>query len=166
MDAERRSVTRPDGRNIDFLAVGPPDGLPLVLHEGTPVGLVLYPKTVQAARIRGLRVILAARPGYEGSTPRPGRRVADVAEDTAAVLDELGADTFVTVGWSGGGPHALAGASPWAGTHRASSHRAASSHRVRSRRRRSPSGRVTRTGWSRSRTASGWPRTSRAPAFT
>ncbi len=34
--------------------------------------------------------------------------MVDVAEDTAAVLDELGADTFVTVGWSGGGPHALA----------------------------------------------------------
>ena len=108
MDTERRSITRPDGRNIDFLVAGPADGLPLVLHEGTPVGLVLYPPTAQAARIRGLRVVIAARPGYEGSTPRPGRRVVDVAEDTAAVLDELGADTFVTVGWSGGGPHALA----------------------------------------------------------
>ena len=108
MDTERRRVTRPDGRYIDFLVAGPADGLPLVLHEGTPVGLVLYPPTVQAARIRGLRVILAARPGYEGSTPRPGRRVVDVAGDTAAVLDELGADTFVTAGWSGGGPHALA----------------------------------------------------------
>lgn len=108
METERRRVTRPDGRYIDFLVAGPADGMPLVLHEGTPVGLVLYPPTVQAARIRGLRVILAARPGYEDSTPRPGRRVVDVAGDTAAVLDELGADTFVTVGWSGGGPHALA----------------------------------------------------------
>ena len=108
MDTERRSITRPGGRIIEFLVAGPADGLPLVLHEGTPVGLVLYPPTVQAARIHGLRVILAARPGYEGSTPRPGRRVVDVAEDTAAVLDHLGADTFVTVGWSGGGPHALA----------------------------------------------------------
>ena len=108
MDTERHSVTRPDGRDIDFLVVGPADGLPLVLHEGTPIGLVLYPPTVQAARIRGLRVIVAARPGYEGSTPKPGRRVVDVAEDAAAVLDELGADTFVTAGWSGGGPHALA----------------------------------------------------------
>ncbi len=32
----------------------------------------------------------------------------DVAADTAAVLDDLGADTFVTLGWSGGGPHTLA----------------------------------------------------------
>ena len=105
---ERRSLTRPDGRVIEFLAAGPADGLPLVLHEGTPCGLVLYPPTVRAAAIRGLRVVLAARPGYEGSTPRPGRRVVDVAQDTAAVLDDLGAATFVTLGWSGGGPHALA----------------------------------------------------------
>jgi pimeloyl-ACP methyl ester carboxylesterase len=105
---ERRSLTRPDGRVIEFLAAGPADGLPLVLHEGTPCGLVLYPPTVRAAAIRGLRVVLAARPGYEGSTPRPGRSVVDVAQDTAAVLDDLGAATFVTLGWSGGGPHALA----------------------------------------------------------
>ena len=105
---ERRIVTVPDGRKIDVLIAGPAGGLPLVLHEGTPVGLVLYPPTVRAAQARGLRVILAARPGYEGSTPRPGRRVVDVAGDTAAVLDELGADTFVTIGWSGGGPHTLA----------------------------------------------------------
>ena len=108
MDTERRSLTRPDGRVIEFLVAGPADGLPLVLHEGTPCGLVLYPPTVRAAAIRGLRVVLAARPGYEGSTPRPGRRVVDVAQDTAAVLDDLGAGTFVTLGWSGGGPHALA----------------------------------------------------------
>jgi len=105
---ERRTVTRPDGRVIEFLVAGPADGLPLVLHEGTPCGLVLYPPTVRAAALRGLRVILAARPGYEGSTPRPGRRVVDVAGDTAAVLDDLGAGSFVTAGWSGGGPHALA----------------------------------------------------------
>ena len=108
MDTGRRRLTRPDGRVIEFLVAGPPDGLPLVLHEGTPCGLVLYPPTVRAAGVRGLRVILAARPGYEGSTPRPGRRVVDVAEDIAAVLDDLGAGTFVTLGWSGGGPHALA----------------------------------------------------------
>ena len=104
MDTERRLTTLPDGRTIDVLIAGPSDGLPLVLHEGTPVGLVLYPPAVQAASSRGLRVVLAARPGYEGSTPRPGRRVVDVAADTAAVLEDLGADTFVTLGWSGGGP--------------------------------------------------------------
>ena len=108
MDTERRLITLPDGRQIDLLLAGPPGGLPLVMHEGTPIGLVLYPPTVQAAQDRNLRPVLIARPGYERSTPRPGRRVADVAADVAAVLDALGLDTFVTAGWSGGGPHALA----------------------------------------------------------
>jgi pimeloyl-ACP methyl ester carboxylesterase len=105
---ERRSIGVADGRTIEILTDGPSDGLPLVLHEGTPVGLSLYQPTVQLAAVRGLRVVLIARPGYEGSTPRPGRRVADVAGDVAEVLDALGADTFVTAGWSGGGPHSLA----------------------------------------------------------
>ena len=48
MDTERRSLTRPDGRVIEFLVAGPADGLPLVLHEGTPCGLALYPPTVRA----------------------------------------------------------------------------------------------------------------------
>jgi pimeloyl-ACP methyl ester carboxylesterase len=108
MDTERRLITLPDGRDIDLLMAGPAEGLPLVMHEGTPQGLVLYPPTVQAAQDRNLRPVLVARPGYERSTPRPGRRVADVAADVAAVLDALGLDTFVTAGWSGGGPHALA----------------------------------------------------------
>jgi pimeloyl-ACP methyl ester carboxylesterase len=79
-----------------------------VLHGGTPVGLGVYEPMVRLAAVRGLRIVLAARPGYEGSTPRPGRRVADVAGDIAEVLNALDADTFLAVGWSGGGPHSLA----------------------------------------------------------
>jgi pimeloyl-ACP methyl ester carboxylesterase len=99
----------PDGREVEILAADrPAGGLPLVIHDGTPVGLGLFAPTVDVARARGLWVVQIARPGYERSTPRPGRRVADIAADVAAVLDHLGEDTFVTAGWSGGGPHALA----------------------------------------------------------
>jgi pimeloyl-ACP methyl ester carboxylesterase len=108
MENQRRSLGMPDGRIIEIMTAGPADGLPLVLHEGTPVGLALFEPTIKAAIVRGLRPVLIARPGYEGSTPRPGRRVADVAGDVAEVLNVLGADTFVTAGWSGGGPHTLA----------------------------------------------------------
>jgi len=107
-DAERRVIALPDGRTVDVLLAGPAEGLPLVLHNGTPSGLVAWPGTVEAARVRGMRTIMVARPGYQGSAPRPGRRVADVAGDVAAVLDALDCDAFVTLGWSGGGPHALA----------------------------------------------------------
>ena len=34
--------------------------------------------------------------------------MADAAPDVAAILDHLGLDRFVMLGWSGGGPHALA----------------------------------------------------------
>src|SRR5215467_285226 len=108
MTAETFTVYLADRRRLEVLATGPADGLPLVMHGGTPVGPVAYTPMAGAAAERGLRLVICARPGYGDSTPRPGRRVADVTDDVAAVLDELGAPRFVTVGWSGGGPHALA----------------------------------------------------------
>jgi pimeloyl-ACP methyl ester carboxylesterase len=108
VQTERHQISMPDGRDIDVLTTGPADGLPLVVHSGTPSGLVVQTKLATAASERGLRFVLTARPGYEESTPRPGRRVADVAADVAAVLDALGAGPFVSIGMSGGGPHSLA----------------------------------------------------------
>jgi pimeloyl-ACP methyl ester carboxylesterase len=108
MQTERRLVRLADGRDIEFQTAGPADGLPLVVHEGTPMGLVLNNRLAKAAGGRGLRIVQAARPGYEGSTPRPGRTVADVVPDVVAVLDAIGADEFVSIGFSGGGPHTLA----------------------------------------------------------
>jgi pimeloyl-ACP methyl ester carboxylesterase len=100
----------PDGRTLEYVVDGPADGLPLVFHHGTPSAAVPFPPMMAGAAAHGLRVVLHSRPGYAGSTPRPGRTVADDADDVAALLDALGADRFVTVGWSGGGPHALASA--------------------------------------------------------
>jgi pimeloyl-ACP methyl ester carboxylesterase len=105
---ERRLVPLADGRTIDVLSAGPDDGFPVVMHTGTPSGLVAESALVAASRERGLRYIQPARPGYEGSTPRPGRRVGDVASDVAQVLDALGATEFVSIGHSGGGAHSLA----------------------------------------------------------
>ncbi len=93
---------------LDVLTSGPEDGLPLVFHTGTPAGLAGLGPMAEAVSARGLHAVLYARPGYGNSTPQPGRMVADAAADVAAILDRLGADEFVTAGWSGGGPHALA----------------------------------------------------------
>ena len=87
---------------------GPADGTPLVLHHGTPSAALFFEPMVETAARHGLRVLVHSRPGYAGSSPQPGRTVAAVAADVAAVLDELDVDRFLTVGWSGGGPHALA----------------------------------------------------------
>lgn len=108
MSEQRVIIQAAGGRQLDVLATGPGGGLTVVLHNGTPAGLMAAPAIVAAAAERDLRLVLYARPGYEGSTPDPGRRVAGAAADLTAVLDALGAGEFVTVGWSGGGPHALA----------------------------------------------------------
>jgi pimeloyl-ACP methyl ester carboxylesterase len=106
----RLTVPAAGGRQLEVLTTGPADGLPLVFHNGTPGGLVAFGPMAAAAAQRGLRTVMYGRPGYGASTPQPGRRVADAAGDVAAVLDALGAEQFVTAGWSGGGPHALASA--------------------------------------------------------
>jgi pimeloyl-ACP methyl ester carboxylesterase len=108
MVTERRLLRLADGRDIEFLTAGPADGVPLVVHEGTPVGLVINNRLGAAAADRGLRLVQVARPGYVQSTAQPGRRVADIANDVAEVLDDIGSDTFVSIGFSGGGPHSIA----------------------------------------------------------
>lgn len=105
--AVARTVTTPDGRSLDVLDAGG-DGLALLYHSGTPGGAVAWPAGIEAARASGLRWVTYSRPGYGSSTPMPGRTVADAAQDSAVVLDALGIDHFVSWGWSGGGPHALA----------------------------------------------------------
>ena len=66
------------------------------------------PPLTHALDERGWQLVAYARPGYAGSSRHDGRSVADAAGDVAAILDRLGIDRFLTAGWSGGGPHALA----------------------------------------------------------
>ncbi|MEU4280238.1 alpha/beta fold hydrolase [Streptomyces tanashiensis] len=77
------------------------------LH-GTPnVGAPPKPLLAPSARL-GIRWVSYDRPGYGGSTPRPGRDIASAAADVGAVADALGIARFAVMGHSGGGPHALA----------------------------------------------------------
>ena len=98
----------PDGRDLDILVSGPEDGVPLVYHHGTPGSVTPATRLAEAAYRHGLRLVTMSRAGYGLSSRDPGRTVASVADDVAAVLDHLGASRCVTAGWSGGGPHALA----------------------------------------------------------
>ena len=102
-------VPGPDDRTLEVLTGGDPDGPCLLLHNGSPSAVAEWPSFDEACRAAGLRLVTYSRPGYGASTPRPaaGAYVDDVA-DAVAVLDHLGADDFVTAGWSGGGPRALA----------------------------------------------------------
>ncbi|MEU6347189.1 alpha/beta hydrolase [Streptomyces sp. NPDC046977] len=101
-------IALPDGRQLDIAVSGPPGGVPLIYHHGTP-GAVPQSRVMQRdAWDRGLRLVTFSRPGYGNSTRKPGRAVLDVAADVEALLDHLEADRCLTLGHSGGGPHALA----------------------------------------------------------
>jgi pimeloyl-ACP methyl ester carboxylesterase len=101
-------VRTPDGRVLAVTEGGDPEGVAVLAHHGTPgAGILDAPWVVLAARQR-VRLVIWDRPGYAGSTRRPGRDVAAAAQDAATVADALGIGRFGTWGLSGGGPHALA----------------------------------------------------------
>lgn len=88
---------------IQFVLEGP-DGAPVLLFlHGTPGGC---DQTIPAPG--GARVLSPSRPGYLGTPLEAGRSPADQADAYAALLDELGIESVVVMGASGGGPSALA----------------------------------------------------------
>ncbi len=95
-------------RELEVVVAGTGSVTTLLFHTGTPTAALVFPPLVEAAAARGLRTVTYSRPGYSASTPAPGRSVADAATDAAAILDAMDVSEFVTLGWSGGGPHALA----------------------------------------------------------
>jgi pimeloyl-ACP methyl ester carboxylesterase len=106
--AHRLQIVSTDGRLLDVELTGPEAGRALVFHTGTPGAGKIFAPWAQAGAERNLRHVAYSRPGYGRSDRRRGRAVADCVADVAAIADELGIDRFFTVGWSGGGPHALA----------------------------------------------------------
>jgi len=108
MTFRERDITAADGRNLRVLEAGEPDGIPLLIHGGTPNSRLLYRAWIEDANASGLRLISYDRPGYGGSTPRPNRTVADCAQDVAAIARALGVNRLLIWGISGGAPHALA----------------------------------------------------------
>ncbi|HXL89009.1 MAG TPA: alpha/beta fold hydrolase [Streptosporangiaceae bacterium] len=104
----RRTIDTPDGRVLAVEDHGDSAGQPVLVHTGTPNSRLLYGPNVQDAIERGLRLISYDRPGYGGSSPQPGRTVADCAGDVRAICAALGIDRLAMWGISGGGPHVLA----------------------------------------------------------
>lgn len=101
-------VERPDGRVIAVAEWGDPDGLPCIVHHGTPGSRIGTWRDPTIYARHGLRRITFDRAGYGETTRMPGRSIADVIPDVEAIVDALGIERFVVEGGSGGGPHALA----------------------------------------------------------
>jgi pimeloyl-ACP methyl ester carboxylesterase len=99
-----------DGRTLSASQAGDLHGHAVFALHGTPGSRLFWHEVVEDAEKQGIRLIAYDRPGYGGSDPAPGRKVADAADDIAAIADALGIDRYAVYGGSGGGPHALANA--------------------------------------------------------
>lgn len=105
MDAEH--ITLANGDRLDYFDSHTGSEL-LIFHHGTPAAGPMHDDILAPAAANDLRVVELVRPGYGNSTRRPGRTVADIAALADELADALGFSRYVTMGWSGGGPHALA----------------------------------------------------------
>jgi pimeloyl-ACP methyl ester carboxylesterase len=119
-----QQMKRPDGRSLAYDDYGPRDGNPIFHFHGAPSSRREWPlfgtealgqasETLgQTSETRGqaleVRVIVPDRPGMGLSDFQPNRRISDWPQDVAALADHLGLDRFAVVGYSGGGPYAIA----------------------------------------------------------
>jgi pimeloyl-ACP methyl ester carboxylesterase len=101
-------IDLPDGRTLEVATLGEPSGHTVLFHHGTPGSANLVKMLAPLADDGSLFIVTTSRAGYGKSSRLEGRDMASVVGDARAALDSLGRSDYVTVGWSGGGPHALA----------------------------------------------------------
>lgn len=98
-----------DGRVLSYALLGATEGPTVIVLDG-PGSRGLARAASPAAAERGIRLVAPDRPGFFGSTPVPGRAIADWAADHAALLDALSVERAGILAQSGGTPYALAAA--------------------------------------------------------
>jgi pimeloyl-ACP methyl ester carboxylesterase len=93
---------------------GTPGGSPVLHFHGTPGSRLEMEWADEVVARAGVHLVTFDRPGYGRSTQLPFSlsRVARLGID---LVDRLGWQRFATLGWSGGGPFALATAAAAAG---------------------------------------------------
>jgi pimeloyl-ACP methyl ester carboxylesterase len=102
-----RTVALADGRLLAYSEWGDLQGWPVVLLHGWN-GSRLFCPDVSATEAAGARLITIDRPGFGRSDPKPGRSVLDWVDDYVALAQHLNLPPAPVIGWSGGGPYALA----------------------------------------------------------
>ena len=97
-----------DGRFLEYFDNGIASTSAIVFHHGTPAHASLWASWLDFAASHGVRALSYSRAGYGISDRNEGRTVHSNNDDIRELLDSFGIRDFVSIGWSGGGPHALA----------------------------------------------------------
>ena len=105
---EMQSLTLPDGRNLEVVTAGKPGSSAIVFHHGTPGAWNTWEGWLPVVEEQGGFAIAFSRAGYGLSDRKRGRTVISNSDDTKALMNYFDVKEFVSIGWSGGGPHCLA----------------------------------------------------------
>jgi len=105
---DKHSLTLSDGRTLEVVTAGTPQSSAVVFHHGTPGAWKTWESWLPEVANQGGFAIASSRAGYGLSDRNDGRTVISNSQDTAAILKHFGVSSFVSIGWSGGGPHCLA----------------------------------------------------------
>lgn len=105
MSQPGKLLTLNSGRKIEYFDNGVDSEKAILMLHGTPGEGSWWSHWF--SQINSVRAISTSRAGYGLSDRSHGRSVADDLSDQAAVLDHFGIKNFVSIGWSGGGPHSL-----------------------------------------------------------
>jgi pimeloyl-ACP methyl ester carboxylesterase len=103
-----RDIALTDGRRLAFTDIGEPDWPCVFFFHGAPMSRLHLSYLEPQFNAERVRAVSPDRPAYGGSTPRPGRSLANWPGDVAALARALGIDRFVVAGHSSGGPYAVA----------------------------------------------------------
>ena len=101
-------LTLPDNRTLEIHWSGQPTDRAIVFHHGTPGASLTWESWLPTVADEGGFGIAYSRAGYGQSARNEGRTVIDNTHDIAAIVKYFGLTSFVSIGWSGGGPHCLA----------------------------------------------------------
>ncbi len=95
-------------RELAYTDMGDPGWPCVFFFHGAPMSRLHLVYLEQQFTATRMRVISPDRPAYGGSSPQPGRSIADWPSDVIAIADALGIDRFVVAGHSSGGSYAVA----------------------------------------------------------
>jgi pimeloyl-ACP methyl ester carboxylesterase len=99
-------LSLPDGRHVAWCEWGAPHDEPVLFLHRAPGSRLINPSPRETASAR-VRLITFDRPGYGGTDPVALLSRAAVADDAAALVDDLGLERVAILGWSGGGQFAI-----------------------------------------------------------
>ena len=97
-----------DGRELQYLDNAATSGSAVVFHHGTPGHSSMWNSWLAQLANDGIKAIAISRPGYGTSSRQSNREVFSITSDISELLNSFSVKKFVSIGWSGGGPHSLA----------------------------------------------------------